>query len=194
METIQFLINLIFRANQLELTRIQTMVGIINLSVIIISVILVLIQLHRHNQQMKVDISTKSVEYYSEIVKYEVDKKLEDIFLENVFLKNQNGIDTRFPYLQPAQKDTYHFLGLLLGYYEHLFHLHKNHLIDEDAWKAWENWLTDRILTIELFGVFWEYEQIFYREGFIKYINKIARPKAQERMKAGPKAIQAHAM
>lgn len=145
--------------------------------IVFISVILFYHQLKQFNQTLHQDAYSKAVDYYV---------KTNELLIEKPSLTRFfYSTNPDFFHLNQDQQDFYNYLGLILGFFEHLYLLSKKGWVDSKTWESWERWLIIVIFPTDIFDVFWKNERVLFHVDFYKYVDKkygeqLAK-KAQER-------------
>ena len=59
----------------------------------------------------------------------------------------------------------------MIEFYQRLWLMERDGVLDDEIWDGWERWLEDGIVTIPLFQIVWEDERHYYHPDFITYVN-----------------------
>jgi hypothetical protein len=142
-------------------------VNTIQTFVIVVSMIFVFFQVRQFNKTLHQDAYSKAVDYYVKTNELLLEKPA----LTKFFYAKNEG----FLQLTEEERDFYNYLGLIVGFYEHLYLLSLKKWIDHRTWESWERWLAQSVLPAELFKVFWKNEGELFHVGFYQYVNELCK-------------------
>lgn len=142
---------------------ISIILATIQTCIILISAILLLYQLRQFDHSLRQDSYGKQIEFSLNI---------NEMLLHNKSIANQlyqNSAD--YKGLNDEQKDFYNYLVLVFCLYERLYLLARSKRVEKKAWEAWERWLVQVILHLDLFQLFWNNERTSFHEDFYRYVD-----------------------
>jgi len=122
-------------------------------------------------------LSTNFVGYFKDINDSLVNKP----HIDKAFNKKTKYYNT----LSRKKREIYNFLGLVISLYEPLYLYFLEGQLRSEEWPAWERWLVERVLNMDLFNLFWENESQFFEKAFTDYINSKIKSQAKNKTKKG---------
>ena len=130
---------------------------------IVLTVVALLIQLRNATLATRQDAYSRSLDYYAQLHRVQVDNP-------NI-LGMLYGPNDRFSALVPADQERYQYLVQVVEFYQRLWLMHRDGVLDDELWAGWERWLEDGIVTIPLFRTVWEDERHYYHPDFVAYVD-----------------------
>jgi len=141
---------------------------------ILFSVVALVIELRYATLATRQDAYSQSLDYYAQLHRIEANNPN---ILGMLF-----GEGDRFTALSAADQERYQYLISLIEFYQRLWLMERDGVLDDEIWDGWERWLEDGIVTIPLFQIVWEDERHYYHPDFITYVNgKLAAAAATPR-------------
>jgi hypothetical protein len=148
----------------MTLTILSFTLGIIQTVIVGISAYFLLRQLRQFDKSLQHDSYSKAVEYYVKINEIVFEHPNLMKFFPFPNYKNEK--------LKDDEKQFYQYLVLIMGFYERLFQLYQMKWIDQKTWEAWERWLLEAVLPLDIFQFIWQQERTYFHEDFYKYVDQ----------------------
>jgi hypothetical protein len=102
-------------------------------SAILLTVVALVLNLRNATLATRQDAYSRSLDYYAQLHQVEINSP-------NI-MSMIYGPGDRFTALSPADQERYQYLIQVIEFYQRLWLMHRDGVLDDDIWAGWEQWL-----------------------------------------------------